>query len=356
MGSQSSALKKILMKIESSMPEFGAHAEGTGIAIQRLGNLGEVGLMLRGLGIEDIGNRRTILLAGDHDVVEEGVSSLGARCSKDLIEYILEGQWPINIACRETGTELLVYDIALKDRLPHAHPMLKIDHHLSSGAANITRGPAMDRRDALMAIEAGIKIAEEMDKSGVRLLCVGEIGTGNTTPSSAILGTFSDLERPQYIGRGTGMSDRQYKLKATAIETAMAVNQPDKEDPIDVLSKLGGFEIAAMVGLYLGAASKGIVTVIDGFISGISAYLAYRLCPEAKRGMVASQISSEPGSELVLREMGLSPLLRMNLSVGQGVGATMCVPLIEIGLRTCIELKRSRADVAMKFKKAKHGK
>jgi nicotinate-nucleotide--dimethylbenzimidazole phosphoribosyltransferase len=213
-----------------------------------------------------------------------------------------------------------------------------ISRKVRPGTSNMAKGPAMSRDEALEAINVGIEIAEEEIAHGVNLLATGEMGIGNTTPSSAIAAVYSQASLPAIVGPGVGLNDAGVKRKIDAIKTALIINQPDPADPIEVLAKVGGLEIAAMTGLILGAAACKTPVVIDGFISGASALIACKLAPQVKDYIIASHLSEEPGHKIVLEAMGLEPMLRMRMRLGEGTGAALAFNIIEAAVRIMNEM------------------
>ena len=202
----------------------------------------------------------------------------------------------------------------------------------------MAEGPAMDRGEAVRAIEVGIKIVEEEFKNGLDLIGTGEMGIGNTTASSAITSVLTGASVEETTGRGAGIDDRTLTNKINIIKKAISENSPDAGDGIDVLAKVGGFEIAGLIGVILGAASKKIPILIDGFISGAAALIAYKLEPKVKDYMIASHCSVEKGHKIILDYMGLTPLLRLGLRLGEGSGAALGMNLVEAGVKILTQM------------------
>jgi len=204
-----------------------------------------------------------------------------------------------------------------------------LSYKVAAGTRNMAAGPAMTREQAVQSLEAGIDIAGKLVQEGVELLGTGDMGIGNTTPSSAILAVFSGLSAQQVTGRGTGLTDEAMANKARVIERALAVNKPDPTDPVDVLAKVGGFEIGGIAGIILGAAYQGVPVVVDGFISSAGAMLAKKLAPAATEYMIAAHQSEEYGHVYMLKELGLKPILNLNLRLGEGTGAAIAMGVVE---------------------------
>jgi nicotinate-nucleotide--dimethylbenzimidazole phosphoribosyltransferase len=210
----------------------------------------------------------------------------------------------------------------------------KVDY----GTKNMTKGPAMSSRQAARSIEAGIEVFEEELRKGLDVVGTGDMGIGNTTPSSAIVAAITEEKVERVTGRGTGIDDIALKAKVRAIKKALKVNQPDPSDPLDVLAKVGGFEIGGLAGVVLGAAAHRIPVVIDGFISTAGALLATELAPLAKRYIIASHNSVEIGHRVMLERMGLRPLLDLNMRLGEGTGAALGISIVEASVKILTEM------------------
>ncbi|MBS4021036.1 MAG: nicotinate-nucleotide--dimethylbenzimidazole phosphoribosyltransferase [Dethiobacter sp.] len=277
-----------------------------------------------------------ILMAGDHGVVEDGVSAYPQEVTPQMVLNFLRGGAAMNVLARHAGAELVVVDIGVAADLPD-HPLLK-SSKIAYGTANFTKGPAMSREQAVSALEAGIAITEECLAAGSGLLGTGEMGIGNTTPSTAIIAAYKGGDVGAVCGRGTGIDNDRMKLKIKAVQTALSVNNPDLNDPLDVLSKVGGFEIAGMAGVMLASAAARKPVLIDGFISGAAAVIAAKLCPQAREYMLASHLSEEPGHRVILELLGLRPFLHMNLRLGEGTGSALAMTMIDAALKIVHEM------------------
>jgi nicotinate-nucleotide--dimethylbenzimidazole phosphoribosyltransferase len=209
---------------------------------------------------------------------------------------------------------------------------------LGPGTANFAHGPAMSRETAIWAVEIGIALAGELHQAGVNVLAIGEMGIANTTAASAITAAIL-RQPPEYVtGRGTGVADDRLRRKIAVIEQALAVNRPNAADPLDVLAKVGGFEIAGLVGLILGAAARKVPVVLDGFITGAAALIAADLCPDVRGYLIAAHRSTEPGHTFILRHLDLRPLLDLDLRLGEGTGAVLALNLVEAAVRVLREM------------------
>ncbi len=271
-------------------------------------------------------DRPAVLIFGaDNGVVEEGVSQSGPEVTAQVMENMANGISAISILAREIGAELYPVNIGMltpsnNDRIIHVP--------VRQGTGNIAKGPAMDRMEAVQAIETGIRTVEKIARKGKNLLIAGEMGIGNTTTSSAMAAVFLGCSPQEVTGRGAGLSTEGLRRKVSAVERAIRVNKPDKEDVLDVLSKVGGLDIAGMAGCFLGCGLYGIPALIDGFISAVAALCAVKLCPACKDYLIASHCSSEPGEERILKELGLSPVLYAGMHMGEGTGAASLYPLL----------------------------
>lgn len=336
-------LENLIAKIEpldqNAMQKASERLDNLTKPIGSLGVLEDIVIKLAGITgeiIPRVKNKMVIVMAGDHGVVEEGVSAALQSVTPQMVYNFLNGGAGINVLARHAGAEVKVVDVGVADK-SLSHPGL-ISKKIRLGTANMTKGPAMSREEALQAINVGIEIAQEEIDKGINLLATGEMGIGNTTPSSAILAAYSTVDVPSIVGTGVGLDEAGVHRKIKAVERALEVNKPDPADPIDVMAKVGGLEIAAMTGLFLGSASRKVPIVMDGFISGAAALIACKLAPRVKDYIIASHLSQEPGHKLVLEIMGLKPMLRMNMRLGEGTGAALAFNIIEAATRIMSEM------------------
>lgn len=271
-------------------------------------------------------DRKTIIImCADNGVVDEGVSSCPKAVTATVTQNFMKGITGVNVLGSHAGADIAVVDIGVDAKL-EAEGI--IDKKIRMGTGNIAIGPAMSRDEAVRAIETGIEVVFELHRKGVELLGTGEMGIGNTTTSSAITAALTGKPLEPLVGRGSGLSDRDLDNKIKVIQRAIEVNKPDPADPIDVLSKVGGLDIAGLAGCYIGAAACRLPIVIDGFIASVAALIAVRLKPEIKQFMFAAHGSAEPGSNTVLEAIGLEPLLRLGMRLGEGSGAAVAFHII----------------------------
>jgi nicotinate-nucleotide--dimethylbenzimidazole phosphoribosyltransferase len=279
--------------------------------------------------------KAVIVMAGDHGVCEEGVSAFPAEVTPQMVLNFLSGGAAVNVLARQAGAEVVCVDIGVNSEL--SHPAL-VSRKIRHGAGNIAKGPAMTRDEAIQAISVGIELVNGMADQGYRLFATGEMGIGNTTSSSAILSVWSGLHETVTVGRGTGIDDERLRHKRDIVRRAITVNRPDPADPLDVLAKLGGLEIAGLVGVILGAAARRCPVVIDGFISSVAALIASRIEPLSLGYMMASHLSMERGHKALLEAVGLKPMIILDMRLGEGTGAVLGFNLIEAALRIIHEM------------------
>ena len=264
--------------------------------------------------------------AADHGVVAEGVSAYPQSVTAQMVENFLRGGAAVNVLAREVGARVVVADFGIATP-PTATDGLLV-RRIAGGTRNLATGPAMTREQARAAIEHGAALAEEAIAGGADLLGTGEMGIGNTTAASAITAAITGEPAEVVTGRGTGVDDAGWQRKVAVVRRALLVNHPDPADGLDVLAKLGGFEIAGLVGVILAGAAHRVPVALDGFIAGSAALVAAALAPDARHAMFASHLSAEPGHTLALRHLGLAPYLDLGLRLGEGTGAALFVHLV----------------------------
>lgn len=303
-----------------------------------LGKLEAIARQLAGIAGElwpDVSRRAVVVMAGDHGVCEEGVSAFPQEVTPQMVLNFLQGGAAVNVLARGANADVVCVDIGVAAELDH--PGL-ISRKVVKGTANMVKGPAMSRAETVEAIMTGVEVAEQQAKQGVRLFATGEMGIGNTTASAAIVSVLTGLSPAHAVSRGTGIGDETLARKIEVVQRAIAVNEPDPGDPIDVLAKVGGAEIAGLVGVIIGAAANGCPVVIDGYISTAAALLAARLTDRALPYMIASHLSQEQGHRKALEALGLAPLIQLEMRLGEGTGAVLCFHLIDASLRLMREM------------------
>ncbi|PKM82609.1 MAG: nicotinate-nucleotide--dimethylbenzimidazole phosphoribosyltransferase [Firmicutes bacterium HGW-Firmicutes-14] len=311
-----------------------------------LGVLEDLALQLSGIygdPMPIISPKAIIVMGGDHGVVEEGVSAFPPMVTAVMMPQFPNGGAGVAVLAKHAGATLTAVDIGVAANIEHPGVL---NRKIKSGTANMAKGPAMTREEAVKAIETGIEIAEEEISKGARVLGTGDMGIGNTTPSSALLSVFGGFSADEVTGRGTGIDDEALLLKAKVINKAIEINKPDINDPVDVLAKLGGLEIAGITGIVLAAAANRVPVVVDGFISSAGALAASRLSPKSVNFMIPSHCSAEQAHRSMLECIGLRPMLDMKMRLGEGTGAALTMTLIDASLKILHEMATFK-DIGM---------
>lgn len=291
--------------------------------------------------------RQIIVCAADHGVVAEGTSAYPSAVTAQMVLNFLNGGAAINVLARCFGAGVTVLDVGVLEDLPE-HPQLQ-RRKIRRGTANLRLQPAMSRAEAVAAILAGAEVAEAAILTGARVLATGDMGIGNTTPSAAIAAAVSGQPVAKVTGRGTGLDDPSWLHKVTVIEDALARRKPDATDGLDLLSQVGGLEIGAIAGIVLAGAARRIPVLLDGLISTAGATIAAILCPAVRPFLIASHSSVEPGHATLLQFLGLTPLLNLDLRLGEGTGAALALPLLDAAVATLNEMATfSEAQVSGK--------
>jgi nicotinate-nucleotide--dimethylbenzimidazole phosphoribosyltransferase len=253
-----------------------------------------------------------------------------------MVFNFINGGAGINVLARHVGAEVTIVDIGVDYEFPQLEGLAA--RKVARGTRNMTLASAMTREEATQSIEVGIELACQAAQDGVDIIGTGDMGIGNTTASSAIIAAFSGLPVQDLTSKGTGIDDTMLKAKVATIEKALALHKPDPQDPLDILSKVGGYEIAGIAGLVIGAAASGIMVVIDGFISTAGALIAYEMQPVITQYLVAAHESVEKGHKVMLERMRLKPLLNLDLRLGEGTGAALGISLVEAGVKVLAEM------------------
>lgn len=288
-------------------------------------------------GEEEVRRKVVFTFAGDHGVTAEGVSAFPREVTPQMVYNFIEGGAAINALARHAGAEVIVVDMGVDHDFGRLAGLL--DRKIARGTANLAKGPAMTRAEAVRALETGIELALSCRGAGIDLVGTGDMGIANTTPSAAIAAAFTGLPPARVTHRGTGIDDAALARKVAVIEQGLAVNRPDPRDPVDVLAKVGGFEIGGIAGLIIGCAAEGIPVVIDGFISTAGALVACELHPRIREYLFAAHCSVEVGHAVILERLRLQPMLDLQMRLGEGTGAALGMTLIEAALRLLREVK-----------------
>ena len=273
----------------------------------------------------DLSRRGLIAMCADNGVVEEGVTQTGQEVTAIVAENFLKYDTSVGVMCKQNHAEIFPVAMGMV-----TDTKVRTDHKIAYGTQNMTKGPAMTREQAVKGLEAGIDMVRELNDKGYRILATGEMGIGNTTTSSAVASVLLKQPVEEMTGRGAGLTSEGLVRKINAIKKAIALNEPDPEDAIDVLAKVGGLDIAGMAGVFLGGAVYGIPVVMDGFISCVSALIAMRICPAARDYILASHVSNEPAAHLILENMGKEAIIHADMCLGEGTGAVALFPILDL--------------------------
>ncbi len=306
--------------------------------IKSLGVLEEIAIQLAGVQRTTypvIKGKAVLLMAGDHGVVKEGVSAAPQEVTAQLFYSYLNGGGGINVLTNHAGAKVICTNIGIASPIEPSEHMV---NHIKYGTDNIAEGPAMTRKEALQGLLTGAKIASDAIESGINILGSGEVGIGNTTPSAALITSITGCSVEEATGSGTGLKGNALKHKHEVIKKAIKINNLDLNDPIDILAKIGGIEIAAMVGAILEAACQNVPTILDGIISSAAALVAAKVNPLVIDYLITSHSSEEKGELIALKHMGLEPRLFLNLRLGEGTGAALMFPMVEAALKVADEM------------------
>lgn len=306
-----------------------------------LGRLEEIAIDIASMKRQEVPQlkRKVIFIfAGDHGVVDEGVSAFPQEVTPQMVYNFINNGAAINVLARQAGADIVIADLGVAAEMDIQQPNFR-DRKINTGTGNITKGPAMTREEGVKAITTGIDIFEEEHrKEPLDLVGIGEMGIGNTTPATAILAVISGENIESIVGRGTGIDDDGIILKITAIKKAIAVNQPKKDDGIDILQKVGGYEIGGLTGVVLAAARHKVPVLIDGFISTAAALIAQLLNPVVCQYILASHRSEERGHDKMLEILNKKPILDLGMRLGEGTGAALAMHIVEAAVRIIDEM------------------
>ena len=309
-----------------------AHWDAIAKPLRALGLLEEA--VVRMAGIQNtanvrLGKKAVVAMCADNGVVEEGVTQTGQEVTAIVAENMTRHDTSVCQMAAVAHADVIPVDVGVYR--PVEGPGM-VQKCVRRSTRNMTREPAMTREEAVQAIQAGIDVVCDLKERGYGLIATGEMGIGNTTTSSAIVSVLLDKAPAEVTGRGAGLSSEGLDRKIRAIETAIEKHRPDPKDPLDVLSKVGGLDIAGLVGVYLACAANRIPVLVDGFISAAAALVAVRLCPAVGDYLMASHVSREPAGQLMMDALGLKPFLHAEMCLGEGTGAVAVMPLLEMGL------------------------
>lgn len=300
--------------------------------------LGSLGLLeeavvqiaaLTGSAEVDLSRRALLVLCADNGVVARGVTQTDSSVTAAVARALAAGESTVCHMARTADCRVVPVDMGILD-FPGAPGVL--DRRVRNGTADITLGPAMSREECIRAIRTGMELVREQKEAGTSIVAAGEMGIGNTATSSAAASVLLGRPSGPLVGRGAGLSDAGLSRKRAAVERAVQVNRPNPADPVDVLSKVGGLDLAGLCGVYLGGAKYRLPVLLDGFISTVAALCAVRLWPECSGALLASHVSAEPAGALVLEALGKKPLITAGMRLGEGSGAVAALPLLDMAL------------------------
>jgi len=345
MGKIKETIEEIRVLDEAAMQSARARQSTLTKPLRSLGVLEDLSVKVAGITrnhMPEIKEKVIITMAGDHGVADEGVSIFPKEVTSQMVYNFLRGGAAINVLARHIGARVVVVDMGVAADIelePVEHRSYDfINRKIAYGTANMTKGPSMSYEDAERSIEAGIEVLEHEIEKGVGIVGVGDMGIGNTTPSSAIVAFITGAPIEKVTGRGTGLDDGGLESKIKTIKKAIELNKPNRGDAIDILAKIGGFEIGGMAGVMLAAASHRIPVVVDGFISGAAALIAYKLSPKIRDYLIASHLSVEAGHRDILDHLGINPLFDLNMRLGEGTGAALGINLVEASCKILREM------------------
>lgn len=314
------------------MEESWTHWDSLCKPLRGFGKLEEMVVQLSGIrrnAFPKCEKRAVVIMGADNGVVAEGVSQTGCEVTAQVLENMGEKISSVCVMCRILNADVIPVNIGMN--VDGKHPAVW-NRAVRHGTGNIAKEPAMSREECLQAVMEGIRTVEKLKEDGYDLLITGEMGIGNTTTSSACICALFGEDPEKVTGRGAGLSSEGLKRKISAVRRALEVNHPDPKDPLDVISKVGGLDIAGLTGCFLGAAYYQLPVFIDGLISSVAALFAAMLCPTAKEYMYATHCSAEPAGKQVMKELGMEPLLYAGMHLGEGTGAAAALPLLDQAL------------------------
>ena len=311
-----------------------AHWDAIAKPLHGLGQLEDAVARMAGVAPLRRDNRKCVAsFCADNGVVAQGVTQTGSEVTAIVAGNMLTGQASVCCMGRVTGADVVPVDAGMLTEVPGLRSI-----KAARGTEDLSQVPAMTRQQCLSVLLAGMDLAGELAKNGYTLLAAGEMGIGNTTTTSAVAAVLLGRPAAEMTGRGAGLSDQGLEKKISVIDRAIALHKPDPADPVDVIAKVGGYDIAAMTGFYLGCALHRVPAIMDGFISTVAALAAVRLCPAVRDALTASHLSAEPGAGYVMEALGLTPLLKLGMALGEGTGAVSAMPLIDMALRVYFDM------------------
>ncbi len=324
---------------EEAMAKAEQHLSQLTKPVGSLGKLEELSIRLAGITADvspTFSDKRIVIMAADHGVANEGVSAYPPEVTQQMVRNFVSGGAAINVIARQFGAQVIIVDVGVNGDLSDLSSC--INRKIAYGTENMLHKQAMTREQVEQAIQVGIDMAKAQIDDGATLLAGGEMGIGNTTASAAIVSVLTSTSVDVVAGKGTGVTEERLLRKKQLLQEVLRFHQPDPSDPLDVLQKVGGLEIAALAGLMIGSASARVPLVVDGFIASAAALCAEGLCPGVRRYLIASHLSEEPGHRIALNALELEPFLHMNMRLGEGSGAVLLFPIIDSAQRIMREM------------------
>lgn len=323
------ALESIRPASEQAMEQAWAHWNDLALPLHSLGRLQDTVVRIAGMTRTPqvtLGKKALVVMCADNGVVEEGVTQSGQEVTRIVAENFLQEKATAAILCKKAGADIFPVDIGI------AADSKIINRKIAYGTKNMAKEPAMTRQEVKKALEVGIAMAEELKEKGYGIIATGEMGIGNTTTSSAVTSVLLEENPAKVTGRGAGLTSAGLEKKIEVIRKAIQLHQPEKEDVLDVLSKVGGLDIAGMAGIFIGGAALGIPVVADGFISCVAALCAVRMCPAVRDYVITSHKSKEPATVMILEALGIPVFLDCDMCLGEGSGAVAIYPLLDMAM------------------------
>lgn len=323
-------IKQIQPLCQEAMEQAQIRWDSIAKPLRGLGRLEQAVIQIAGItGSQEVQlkKRAVVVMCADNGVVCEGVTQTGQEVTAVVSENFVKGTTSVNQMAKVAGAQVIPVDIGIASDVQGLR-----NKKIAYGTKNLAKEPAMTRQQAIEALEVGINLVAELKQDGYQILATGEMGIGNTTTSSAIAAVLTGCAVEEVTGKGAGLSAQGLKIKKQVIETAIERHRPDPEDAIDVLSKVGGFDIAGLAGVYLGGAFQRIPIVVDGFISAVAALVAIRICPEVQHYLIPSHVSKEPAGKMLLEQLHLKPFLTCEMCLGEGTGAVALFPILDMAL------------------------
>jgi nicotinate-nucleotide--dimethylbenzimidazole phosphoribosyltransferase len=321
------AQEQALRRLDSLLKPIGSLGKLESIAAQIAG--------ITGKPVNRLNRKCVIVMCADNGVWEEGVSACPQELTAMQTLNFTRGICGINVLCRHAGMDVKIIDIGVN--ADFNHPEI-VNRKIRKSTGNIARGPAMTREEAIQAIEVGIETVTELAQQGYDTFGTGEMGICNTSTSSAVLMAFTGCDAGTAVGKGAGLTDADFENKKRVIEKALRTNRPDPADPLDILAKVGGLDIAGLTGCYLGAAYHRVPIIIDGFISAAAALIAFKLNPLTRDYMIPSHCSAEPGFGLIMKELDLEPMLNLAMRLGEGTGCPLAFNIMDAAVKIVSEM------------------